>query len=94
MLVSLKAGMLGTTHVSFSNVTDADFDASAASDVGVTERVVIFPQKLKKSLTSFSLVCDEMLDTCTVVDMMKDLMVQWVWSKVARVGTCETRILL
>ncbi len=31
------------TYVSFSNVTVADFGASAASDNGVTERDVIFP---------------------------------------------------
>jgi hypothetical protein len=61
-------------YVSFSNVTAADFGASAASDEGVTDREVILPlmdvsiavwhnhqnnsayQKLKKSLTSFSLV--------------------------------------
>jgi hypothetical protein len=30
-------------YVSFSNVTDADFGASAASEDGVTDREVIFP---------------------------------------------------
>lgn len=66
-------------HVSFSNVTVALCGLSAPSDAGVTERDVIFPlcisldleidrkwrayQKLKKSLTSFSLVCAAMFLT-------------------------------
>lgn len=66
----LKKGELGRNHVSFSNVTVADWVPSAP---GVTESEVIFPlvtckqwvmlsivqqtyQKLKKSFTSFSLV--------------------------------------
>lgn len=68
------------TDVSFSNVTVALWGLSAASDAGVTERDVIFPllhvndrlrvcrmkkyQKLKKSRTSFSLVCGAMFLTC------------------------------
>ena len=43
--ISIDAGRLNsrTAHVSFSNVTDADLGASAASEDGVTEREVIFP---------------------------------------------------
>ena len=43
--INMTAGSLSSeaTYVSFSNVTVADFGASAASDDGVTERDVIFP---------------------------------------------------
>lgn len=72
------------TYVSFSKVTVADLTESVDPDEGVIERLVIFPldhvrfnrycmrqtnQKLKKSLTSFSLVSWEIPETWTVVDI-------------------------
>lgn len=70
------------SHVSFSKVTVALCGLSEASEAGVTEREVILPlldvsighdqgevrayQKLKKSLTSFSLVPWWMFLTCNM----------------------------
>lgn len=72
--------------VSFSKVTVADCDEVASPDSGVTERELILPlsvvsmeealyrqetyQKLKKSRTSFSLVCELMPLTWMVLDMI------------------------
>lgn len=56
--------------VSFSKVTVALLVAVASLEVGFTEISLIFPQKLKKSRTSFSVVWEEIPSTWTVVDMI------------------------
>jgi hypothetical protein len=61
---------MGVAYDSFSKVTVADWVEFSSLEAGVRLRVVIFPQKLKKSRTSFSLVAEEIPETLTVVDIV------------------------
>lgn len=52
---------LSVTHVSFSKVTVADFGLSAASEVGVTDREVIFPLFVNKVQSASRFLVDQLV---------------------------------